>query len=344
MKQLYILSMLVLASLVAEAQYTIGQTTTGMTQNIYGQGFNPSVQGYGSGDIISDDKVSMVNLKFMLDDTPPEVLYIYETMPQDEASLMNGSDGKIIAQSHSFKQESYWYTEYKFEGLTLSKDKEYYALFQQVVVCEVGGGSYSGGSIYRVATDGNFNTTDYANAKFLASFEAVNNSMAAITHFSVASQLGATEIDSDAKTIHMLVEAGSDLSSISVSNLQFTEGAMCTPTQQEYDFSSGPVSLTLASPDNTTSVWKVSVSLSESTNYKNQVNTELSISPNPTSGDVIIVSTNNTGLIEVYNMTGSKVKTIVLQGVTTKANISDLPKGIYMFIEDGKKAIKIVKK
>lgn len=67
------------------------------------------------------------------------------------------------------------------------------------------------------------------------------------------------------------------------------------------------------------------------------------ITPNPTNGDITITNENSTAPVEVYSLTGSKVKTIMLQGITSNANISDLPNGIYIFAQSGKIIAKIVK-
>lgn len=171
MKQIYLLTAALFFSLVVNAQtFTIGQGTTGMTQNVYGQGFTPSIQGNGTGEVGTESMVGLYEFSFMLDDTEiPDVLYIYEVLPDNAETLMDGSGGTVVGQSTGKVEERFWYTNYTFDGLALDKDKMYYALFREAVNCEVGGGDYAGGNIYR-PSDGELNTTEYANTRFKASF------------------------------------------------------------------------------------------------------------------------------------------------------------------------------
>lgn len=172
MKHIYLLAISLFYSLLAFGQdFTIAQGTTGMTQNIFGQAFTPSIQGDGTGTVPSQSLVDLKEFSFMLDASEtPEVLYIYEVLPENKEVLMDGSGGTLIGQSKSRTEESYWYTNYQFEGIVLDKDKMYYALFREAISCEVGMGEYEGGNIYRLGNDGTMNTTEYVNARFTATF------------------------------------------------------------------------------------------------------------------------------------------------------------------------------
>jgi hypothetical protein len=69
---------------------------------------------------------------------------------------------------------------------------------------------------------------------------------------------------------------------------------------------------------------------------------ELSIYPNPTSGPLTIKATENTKF-EVYSQTGQLVKTIEAKKGVNEADISELPKGVYM-IKSALESYSIIKK
>jgi len=254
MKQICFLTIALICSLVVSGQtFTIGQGTTRMTQNVFGQGFTPAIQGNGSGDVGTESTVGLYEFSFMLDaSVTPDVLYIYEVMPDNMEVLMDGTGGTVIGQSTRKTEESFWYTNYKFEGLALDKDKMYYALFREAVNCEVGGGDYAGGNIYRLMND-ELNTTEYANTRFKASF--------------------------------------------------------------------APPATTALPQTNTSSI---------------------SIFPNPSDGDITI-SSGVQAVIDVYALTGVKIKSFNLSSGQNQKSIADLPHGIYLFKCDGKEVCKVVK-
>lgn len=254
MKQIYLLTIALFCSFVVNGQtFTIGQGTSGMVQTVFGQGFTPSIQGNGSGEVGTESEVGLYEFSFMLDDSEiPDVLYIYEVLPDNLETLMDGSGGTVVGQSTSKVEESFWYTNYKFNGLALDKDKMYYALFREAVDCEVGGGDYAGGNIYRLM-DGELNTTEYANTKFKASF----------------------------------------------------------------------------APPVVSNIPQSSISA-------------ISIFPNPTDGDITI-SSEVQNVIDVYALTGVKVKSINVNQGQNQKSIADLQKGIYIFKCDGIEVGKVLK-
>jgi hypothetical protein len=94
-----------------------------MTREILGQGFTPSIQGNGSGEVGAATLVGLQQFSFMLDDnTTPDVLYIYETLPDSYETLVNGTGGTLVGQSKSKTEESYSYTNYHFDGLAMDKE------------------------------------------------------------------------------------------------------------------------------------------------------------------------------------------------------------------------------
>lgn len=171
MKNLYLFAIFFACSLMVYGQtFTIGHSYTGMTPDIFGQGFTPSIQGNGSGTVGSDQLVGLYQFSFMLDaNETPDILYIYEEIPATMETLMDGTGGKVVGQSTSKTEESYGYTHYEFEGLALDKDKVYYALFREAVTCEAGMGDYEGGYLYELHNN-NLKTSEYVDTKFTASF------------------------------------------------------------------------------------------------------------------------------------------------------------------------------
>ncbi len=68
----------------------------------------------------------------------------------------------------------------------------------------------------------------------------------------------------------------------------------------------------------------------------------LLVSPNPTQGELVITSDMAT-VIEVYSLTGAKVKSIeVFAGQSTKS-IAELPNGVYLLRSNGKVITKLIK-
>jgi hypothetical protein len=235
--------------------FTIGQSTTGSTIAIFGQGFTPSIQGSGTGTVGSQSQVGLYEFSFMLDAAvTPDILYIYEVLPASKEVLIDGTGGTLIGQSINKTVESYWFTNYKFNGLALDKDKMYYALFRASVDCEVGMGDYAGGNLYRLGNDGSMTTSIYANARFKATFASAVYS-------------GITPVD---------------ISSISVF-------------------------------------------------------------PTLTNGSITIYSETQS-MIDVYALTGTKMKTFMVNQGQNQKSITDLPKGIYIFISEGAVISKVMKK
>lgn len=256
MKQFYLLTFALASAFMAKAQtFTVAQNTTGMTQEIYGQGFTPSIQGSGTGNVGTATLVGLYEFSFMLDAAKtPDILYIYEVLPSGKDVLLDGTGGTLVGQSTSKTEERFWFTNYKFNGLALDKNKMYYALFRELVNCEAGGGGYAGGDIYRSSTDNTINTTVYADARFKASF----------------------------------------------------------------------------APPVITSVTKHDVS-------------SLLVHPSLTNGDISIRSEIST-VIDVYSLTGVKVKTIKVDCGQNLKSIADLSNGIYLLQSEGKIISKVVKK
>ncbi|HAN19524.1 MAG TPA: peptidase S8, partial [Bacteroidales bacterium] len=71
----------------------------------------------------------------------------------------------------------------------------------------------------------------------------------------------------------------------------------------------------------------------------NEENTQVEIWPNPAS-DIINVAVNNGtrfGKVSIYNMIGSIVKVVEIEGEEKEINISDLPAGSYLITVDDEK-------
>ncbi len=71
---------------------------------------------------------------------------------------------------------------------------------------------------------------------------------------------------------------------------------------------------------------------------------KIAVAPNPTTGNITINNNGFDGNIEVYNASGSLVKTIATQIGKTDASIIELPNGIYFFKYNSSTVIKIIKK
>lgn len=256
MKQFYLLIIAFIFSFSAKGQtFTIEQSITGTSQDVFGQGFTPSIQGSGSGSVGSATLVGLYEFSFMLNaTTKPDVLYIYEVLPDSKEVLIDGTGGILVGQSTSKTVESYWYTNYKFNGLALNKDKMYYALFRVAVNCEIGASAYAGGNIYRLGFDGTMNTSEFVDTRFKASFAPP--------------------------------------ASTSINDLYFSS---------------------------------------------------FLVHPNLTSGDITINS-ELPAVIDVYALTGVKIKTFTVDSGQSLISIADLPNGIYIFKSDSDKICKVVKK
>lgn len=256
MKHIYFFAIALVCSTIVSGQtFTIGQNSTGMSEVVFGQGFTPSIQGNGSGEVGTETMVGLYEFSFMLDAAEiPDVLYIYEVLPDNMEALMDGSGGSVVGQSTSKVEERFWFTNYKFNGLALDKDKIYYALFREAVNCETGGRGYDGGDIYFLDEDDNtMVSSEYSDTRFKASFAPP-----------VVSSLPQNKISS------------------------------------------------------------------------------IAIFPNPSDGDITISSEVQT-LIDVYALTGVKVKSINVNQGQNQKSIADLQKGIYIFKCDGIEVGKVLK-
>lgn len=256
MKKIYLIVIALTFAILAKGQtFTIAQSITGASQDVFGQGFTPSIQGSGTGSVGTEKFVGLYEFSLMLNATvKPNTLYIYEVLPESKEVLIDGTGGILVGQSISKTEESYWYTNYKFNSLALDKDKKYYALFREAVNCEIGVSDYSGGNIYRLGSDGSMNTSEYVDTRFKASF------------------------------------------------------APPAPTSLD----------------------------------KNHAST-LNIYPITTDGEIFINSEVPT-IINVYALTGVKIKTIEVDCGQNTTSIAELPKGIYLFVSDSNQICKVVKR
>ncbi|ASB49315.1 T9SS type A sorting domain-containing protein [Alkalitalea saponilacus] len=253
MKRFLLLSLSLLASVAITAQtFTIRQNVTGMSwDNMRGQSFTPQVQGSGTGDVGDDNTVFLEHFSFVFASSAyPEKLYLYSELPSNIEELDNGTGGILIAESISMNSDDFLYTRYFFDYPELEKDQTYYVLFRQDAKIESGGGNNytGGGALDRRDNDIFLHTSQ--DLRFEARFTPPKNSEANIVTLTTPSQVGETIIDLETKSVTFSVPASQDISSLQLT-IEVSENGTYSPMRTFWNFSSGPVTITVTSESGT---------------------------------------------------------------------------------------------
>jgi len=156
------------------------------------------------------------------------------------------------------------------------------------------------------------------------------NSESEIISFVINGQIGETVINTDNKTINLVMAVGTDLSAL-VPTITVSEGASVNPSSGSVvDFSGGDVSFTVTSEDNqSTTVWVVSISLNVS--IEEIVETKnIWVFPNPTSGILNIVDDSEKIIsVEIISLSGSIISEKSYDSNAIQMDLTSLKPGIY---------------
>ena len=155
-------------------------------------------------------------------------------------------------------------------------------------------------------------------------------SSAEVIAFTLPEQAGSASIDSEARTIAIEVDPGTDLSSL-IPDIQVSPGATVAPASGEMiDFSSD-VTLTVTAEDGTTKQsWVVTVTVgSTATGIRGDQGVDNHIYPNPATS-FIVVEMNKTGEIYVQDLHGRILFSAKNVDSRTTIPVSEFERGIYL--------------
>ncbi|WP_132434880.1 DUF5018 domain-containing protein, partial [Natronoflexus pectinivorans] len=183
---------------------------------------------------------------------------------------------------------------------------------------------FSGGSVTFTVTAENGQTRAYE-----VTLEVILSDENDIISFSIAGQVGESEINSENKTVSVWMGLGADLSALTP-EITVSLGATITPEPQETDFSE-PITYTVTSESGIEQEWVVTVIPGIPTQLDIRGTIEITVFPNPTLDVVNVLSNEPIDYIEVFDSNGTKV---LLQEVNGNKefsiNLAEFNSGVYI--------------